>query len=281
MKTYITFSLFLFSILFTSCTDVIDVDVSTAIPRLVIEASIDWEKGTQGNNQFIKLSTSNAYYDNNTVTDVTNALVKITNNTTGEVFNFEDQDNGLYTINTFNPILHNFYTLEVQYEGETYLANEQLIPVVDISAIYQSTEDGFDDEALEVYIDFTDPAGVDNYYFIKIQAEDNLLPVMFDITDEFTDGNLMSLYYEREEDSDINQEEFKAGDVVAISFHGVSETYSNYIQLLIEQYESVGDPFTSTPVVLRGNCTNPTHPENFAYGYFRLTEVVKSTYTFE
>ena len=49
---------------FTSCTDVIDVDVPTAPPRLVIEASIDWQKGTSGNFQRVRLSTSTPFFEN-------------------------------------------------------------------------------------------------------------------------------------------------------------------------------------------------------------------------
>ena len=38
---------------------------------------------------------------------------------------------------------------------------------------------------------------------------------------------------------------------------GVSKRYYEYIQLLISQSES-GGPFDTTPVALRGNCTNQT-----------------------
>ena len=145
----------------------------------------------------------------------------------------------------------------------------------------QIDEDGFDDEALEVNLDFDDPADEENYYLVKVKAEDNMLPVMFDISDEFTNGNLISVYYEREEDEDINQVEFATGDIVDIEFYGVSKQFHDYIRLLIEQYESVGDPFSSTPVALKGNCVSITNPNNYAHGYFRLTQVVKTTYTFQ
>ena len=56
MKIHIKYILLTLSIHFISCNDVIDVDVPTATPRLVIEASLDWEKGTVGNEQTIKLS---------------------------------------------------------------------------------------------------------------------------------------------------------------------------------------------------------------------------------
>ena len=45
-------------IFFASCEEVIDVDLDTATPRLVVEASIDWERGAEGNQQTVKLSTT-------------------------------------------------------------------------------------------------------------------------------------------------------------------------------------------------------------------------------
>ena len=46
-----------------SCEDVIDVDLKTAEPRLVIDASLNWVKGSQGNSQIIKLSLTAPFYD--------------------------------------------------------------------------------------------------------------------------------------------------------------------------------------------------------------------------
>jgi effector-binding domain-containing protein len=279
MKTY---QFYILLCLFTwSCTDVIDVEVQNAAPRLVIEASIDWEKGTIGNEQLITLSQTVPYFDELTANEVVGASVKITNDTSGEEFVFTDQNDGTYTTDSFVPVFGNAYTLEVVYNGETYLAQETMISVVDIAEINQSVEDGFNDEALELNVLFNDPEDEENFYLFRFQEEGDLLPELLDISDEFTNGNQMTIFYEKEEDEDINQEEFESGDIVAIKFHGISERYYNYIRLLIEQYESVGDPFSTTPVPLKGNCTNPENPDNYAFGYFRLSETVTTSYTFE
>ncbi|GAA4230751.1 DUF4249 domain-containing protein [Postechiella marina] len=281
MKTYIKGLLVLITVILTSCSDVIEVDVPVAAPRLVIEASIDWEKGTSGSEQTIKLSTSTPYFNSNENNVVTGAQVTISNDTDNSQFVFNDMNDGTYTISNFVPIADENYTLEVVYNGETYIAKETLIPVVDINEVYQSLDGGFDDEVLEVNVDFIDPVDEENYYFFKFREQGDLLPELLDISDEFTDGNKMNVFYEKEEDDDINQKEFEAGDIANIEFYGVSEQYSNYIRLLIEQYESVGDPFSTIPVALRGNCTNPANPDNYAYGYFRLSQVVKTSYTFQ
>ncbi|GGX28480.1 DUF4249 domain-containing protein [Aquimarina muelleri] len=280
MKTYITIIFIGISIFFTSCTDVIDVNVPTADPRLVIEASLDWEKGTSGNEQTITLSTSTKYFEKIESNIVTGASVKVTNDNDDTEFIFIDQNNGKYTTTNFIPVLNQSYTLEIIYNNETYIAKETMTPVVDIAAITQSTEDGDDDEALEVNVIFNDPKNEENFYFIKFREKGGLLPELYNDNDEFTNGNQMTLRYEKEEDDDINQEEFKPNDVVDISFHGVSKGYYDYISIFIDQIDA-GGPFGTTPVPLRGNCTNSSNPKNYAFGYFRLTQVIKTSYTFQ
>ena len=151
-------------LIFASCEDVIEITVPTAAPRLVVEASLDWEKGTVGNNQTIKLHTSTPYFDTTTNNIVTGATVKVTNNNSGAEFTFTDQNDGTYTTSVFIPVVNDTYTLEIVYNGENYQANETLKSVSDINRITQSLEGGFDDEVLDVTLFWDDPADEENYY---------------------------------------------------------------------------------------------------------------------
>ncbi|TBN06326.1 DUF4249 domain-containing protein [Hyunsoonleella flava] len=265
----------------TSCTDVVDVDVPEAAPRLVVEASIDWEKSAQGNEQSIKLSTSTPYFDNLSNTSVTDASVKITNNASNEEFVFVHQGDGIYSTSSFVPVLNQEYTLEINYQGETYIAEESMTPVVDIDELSQARVGGFNDDALEVDIYFNDPPNEENFYLFRFEEEGDLLPELLAIPDEFTDGNRMKVFFEKEEDEDIGQEEFEPGDIAHIEFYGISKQYFNYIDLLIDQYENADNPFGTVPATLKGNVVNPSNPENYAFGYFRLTQVNKATYVFQ
>ena len=267
------------SIAITSCTDVIDVDVPEAESQLVIEASIDWEKGTSGSDQTIKLSKSTSYFDQQFV-PVTGASVIITNDNDGTFFIFTDQNNGDYTTNSFVPELNQSYILEVIHNGERYSATETLTSVVDVEDVYESKDKALDD-VLEINIDFQDPVNDENYYFVKIQEQADALPTLFGISDEFIDGNLVNIFYERDEDEDINQEEYQPGDVVDIKFHGISEQYYDYISLLTAQMDALDNPFGTIPVTLKGNCINESNRDKDAFGYFRLTEVIKTSYTFQ
>ena len=266
--------------LFVACTEVIDVDVPVAEPRLVIEASIDWEKGTSGNTQTIKLSTSTPYFNENKNNEATNATVNVTDKTTNQEFTFVDQQNGEYVCVDFVPVVNHTYSLNINYNEEDYTAEETLMSVTEISRIEQSTEDGFDDEAIELNMYVPDPVDEENYYLVRFHEEGNLLSKLFDVKDEFVNGNEMKFFIEKLDDDDTNEEEFVAGDLIHLNLYGISEAYFNYIRLLIEQTQA-GDIFSTIPVAIKGNCINTTTPNNYAFGYFRLTQVVKEDYTIQ
>jgi len=272
MKLYIKSFLILLFIGITSCEDVIDVEVPTSKSRLVIEASLDWQKGTTGNNQTIKLSTSKPYFDNTINSSLTGALVKVTNNNSNVEYVFVDQNDGTYTINNFDPIINNSYTLEVEYNNETYNATETLKSVSPIKRVEQSLEGGFDDEALDVSMFWDDPADEENFYLIKFIDNFEILPLFEDFSDEFVNGNELETFFE---------DEYEVGDKVEFTLYGISERYNNYMVLLIQQYDSAGDPFSPVPGKLKGNCINVDSPEDYAFGYFRVTEFDTVNYTFQ
>lgn len=281
MKTHIKFIALLLTIGFISCEDVIDVPVQSDGSRLVIEASLDWEKGTAGNEQNIRLSNSSPFFDTNTNTDVTGASVSVTNDTNGAIFVFEDQNNGSYSTSEFVPVIDQSYTLEVITNGETYSATETLNPIPEIQDIYQATEDGFDDELIEVHVVFIDPPTEGDFYFFKFLREGELLPELEIGDDEFVNGNELDWWYEAEEDEETDEiEALVPGDVLVFEMYSVSESYSNYMNILIDQIGGMG-LFDTTPVSVKGNCINVTNPDNYAHGYFRLTEFNRATYTIE
>lgn len=279
MKKYFTYIIFAFLGLLASCTDVVEVDVPKAPIRLVVEASLDWEQGTPGNEQSIQLRTSTPYFENQDNPPVSGASVEVVNLDTGETFVFAEGAPGNYVIDTFVPILGNRYQLDVLYEGERYRAIETLFPVSPFTEISQSTEEG-ENDVLEVNVSFQDPEDIPNWYYLRFQAQGDLLPELFYIEDEFIDGNEFTIFYEKIEDEEQNIQEFQPGDVVDIQFYGISEDYYNYLQLLIDQFDSAGEPFSAAPVPLVGNCINLDNPDNIAYGYFRVTEKTTAAYTF-
>ncbi|MBD3725126.1 MAG: DUF4249 domain-containing protein [Flavobacteriaceae bacterium] len=270
-----TFIVLLIAILFTliSCEDVIDVDLSTGKPKLVIDASLKWQKGTAGNEQTIILSTTAGFYEEN-VPAATGATVFVTNGN-NDVFNFiEIPNTGEYFCDNFVPEIDQNYTLTVIYNGETYTANETLIAVPPINGVVQDNNGGFTGNQIEVRFFYDDIPNLDNYYLIQFNTSITFLPEYDVISDEFFQNNQMFGLYTNE---DLN-----ANDNVTLTLQGISESYYNYMNILLGIAGSNGgSPFQTPPATVRGNIINQTNFENYALGFFRLSEIDSMQYTVE
>ncbi len=268
--TLLIISIVISSIGLVSCEDVVDVDLNTAAPKLVIDASIKWQKGTLGDEQTIKLSTTTGYFED-TIPAVSGAIVFITDsNSTQYDFN-EDIGTGNYICTNFNPVLNETYVLTVIHDGETYLATENLIPSPTIDSVVQNDEGGFTGDQIEVKFFFQDNGLFDNFYLIQFNTTFSLLPEYNVIDDEFFQGNQMfGLYF---------NEDMKPTDDLIFTLHGISERYNNYMNILLDVAGNSGGPFQAPPATVRGNIINQTNFNNYALGYFRLSEIDTMTYT--
>jgi hypothetical protein len=266
----ILYTLFMFFVLL-SCEDVVDVDLNEAEPRLVIEASINWYKNTTGNEQTIKLSLSAPFFDEN-VPPANGAIIQITD-TNSNVFNFtEDGSTGNYINTNFIPVIDETYTLIINYNGETYSAEETLKSVSPIDFVEQNNDGGFTGEDIELKAYYTDPANEENYYFFEFISDIPVVPTLEVYEDRFTDGNQIFGFY--------TEEDLEAGDEVTIRNYGVSNRFYDFMFILLQQgSDDSGGPFETQPATVRGNCINETNPDNFPFGYFRLSEVDEVIYT--
>lgn len=268
MKTY---NLLILAALFLiSCEDVIDVDLDTSEPKLIIEATVNLkEDGTS--TVLIKLSETAPFF-NTIIPPVTDAVVTITADT-GEVFTFPHVGDGLYTA-LFIPELETNYTLEVIHEGEIYTATESLNPVVSLEEIVeQEDEGGFLGDEIELTAFFTDPGGIDNYYLIEVLIMDSTTDEGLEaFSDEFFDGNTIPIFYV--------DEALEPGVDVTFNLYGADQEFFNFMTILLQQIEDGGGgPFETQPATVRGNMVNQTNPDNFPLGYFRISEISTVVYT--
>jgi hypothetical protein len=274
--TFIAFLLLLvFSSSFISCEDVVNVPLTTAAPRLVIDASINWEKGTQGNYQRIRLSTTTSFYDQQ-IPAVSNAVVFITNSQ-GQVFNFiENPENlGIYECFDFVPMYQESYELTVVADGQTYTATETLIQVPEIIRVEQSVFNGFGGEATEVKFFFQDNGMTNDFYLIEFKEPTSILIDFGVINDRFFQGNEMfGLYI---------SDDIQAGDILNMKVYSTSETFFNYMNILlsIAGNGGGGGPFQTPPATLRGNIVNQTNFSQYALGFFRVSEFDTLDYEIE
>jgi hypothetical protein len=266
--------LLLTTTLFTSCEEVVDIDLANGTPRLVVDASINWIRGTDGSEQKIKLTMSGSYYGT-TVPVASEATVFITNGA-NTVFNFtETPGTGEYVCTDFVPEIGQTYTLTIIHDGETYMATEKLYGTPEIENIVQDNEGGFTGDNIEVTYYFPDNGNETNFYVVRFDTDAYPFPDYGAFKDEFQQGNLMSV--------SASDEDFKQGDVIGLQLYGVSERYYNYMTILISVVNggAGSGPFQTPPVNARGNIINQTNQNKFAMGYFRLAEVEENTYTIQ
>jgi hypothetical protein len=258
-------------ILTTSCEDVIKVNVPTEKPRLVIDASINWFKGTSGANQEIKLTLTAPYFDS-TVPPANGAQIQITDSNNNVFVFTEDAASGIYKNNTFIPSINEIYNLSISYQGETYLASETMKSVASIEYVNQNDTGGFSGNETELKAYYTDPVNEKNYYFFEFISDIPVIPSLEVYKDEFTNGNQIFGFY--------TEKDLKKGDIVTIRNYGISEAFYNYMFILLQQNsQEGGGPFETQPATVRGNCINQTNPKNYPLGYFRVSQVDEFIYT--
>lgn len=255
------------AIFLTSCEEVIDLDLNEAKPKLVIEASINTAPADPESSQaFVRLTTTAPFFDTE-IPVVADAIVTITDEN-GTVFPFAYSENGFY-FSDLNPEPNIVYTLEIIYQNEIYTASTRLVSSSPIEFVEQKDDGGFSGEDIELKAFFSDPAGVENYYFFEgLSDKGNSYDAL---KDEFFDGNQIFGFY--------SVEDIEPGDEVIFNLYGINEQNYNFIFTLLQQGDAPSGPFETQPATVRGNIINQTNPENFPLGYFRISEVYTFSYT--
>jgi hypothetical protein len=255
----------------SSCTEVVNVPLETANPKLVVEATINWAKGTAGNVQKIKLTKTTNFYSN-TVPRVSGATVTVTNSA-NTVFNFvEIPNSGEYVCNNFVPVLNATYKMSISSEGKNYTATELLKPVATIQGFDQDSNGGISSNQIRVKTLYNDPPSTADYYLYKYKYPNELKPDFYVSDDQFYNGNpFFSVSF---------NDKLKQGDIIEVTHFGISQQYYNYLNILLSLTGNQGGgPFQAPPVSVRGNITNTADQNDFPFGYFSLSETDPRTYT--
>ncbi len=258
--------IFLMCLVFISCEEVVEVDLQESAPRLVVEASLLWNKDQENQTQYIILSTTAPYFDKE-IPLVTGATVSVFA-PDGTEYIFEERNAGVFTNQEILPNKEGIFELVITYEGEVYRATERYITTPELEEVVQKDNRGFSGNETEFRLFYTDPEGEENYYLFRFIHTRLSLQIY---EDEFTDGNRNFAFFIEE---DVNP-----GDKLGFEIQGISKRFYNYLYLLRSQSGTAGGPFQTQPTLVKGNIVNTTSPDNFAFGYFRLSEADYMTYT--
>ena len=252
-------------LLFSNCEKVVDIDVPSIKPKLIIDASFEvlFNESPVKANVAVKLKLSTDYFDE-TIPTVSDAIVFLTNTADSSVINFSDVNlNGNFTpIINFIPKDAIEYELTVVYKNEIYKGTATKVKSTQIDSAIQGDETLFSGKEIEVKVAFKDNVDNENYYLFNF-TNNLFLP----LEDRFFNGTNynFSFFYQ--------EEEIEVPTNVTVTMSGITKDYFTYFRILQNQSgTSGGGPFQSVPSSLLGNIINTTNEANFPLGYFHISE---------
>lgn len=262
-KIYILPILCLF--FFSNCEKVVDIDVPSIAPKLIIDASFEvlFDETPVTANTVVKLRLSADYFAE-TIPTVTNAQVFLTNLSNNSIISFLDinADGDYEPTNAFIPADNVAYELTVIYNNETYKGTATKIKSTPFTKVEQGDKTLFSGNETELKIEFKDIPDEENYYLFDLSNN-----IFLSIEDRFFDGSVYNFSYFYDED------DLEVPATIDIKMSGITKEYFTYFRVLVDQSgQNAGGPFETVPSSLLGNMINTTNQDNFPLGYFHISE---------
>lgn len=276
------------AILFASCEDVIDVDLTDGKPQLTIDALL-----TNINEpQRIRLTLSGDYFDANSVKPITDAIVELTDSD-GRIYTFKQPDaNGNYELDSMLTDIAEGkeFNLKITYKDEIYTSKSKVLQVPAIDSITWSREDipfGDVDSLWAVQFWAYDNIGLGDAYWVRAlrngkvnnspsgitvaydgstgrgSKTDNI-PFILPIRASITPGGFAG---------PPNGEEFvEVGETVGVQLYSISLDFAEYLTILEDQLNN-GGQFAKPPTNLPTNIKNNNEKGSKALGWFEVCNV--------
>ena len=244
--------------LLASCQKVIELDLNTTAPQLVIQGNVYDHHGPY----VVKISKTVNFDTPNTYPAVTNATVSISDNT-GNSENLTQTSDGTYVTSTLQGQVGRTYYLTVNVDGKTYTASSTIPEAVNIDTIYfkKSLFGG----AELIAIDFINLPGKENYYQVnhfvngtqipgfRVFSEKTVLPAS--ISYSFMDTNITPVLVE--------------GDTIQVWLESIDKGVFEYFRTASKDGSRSASP--SNPV---------SNISNGSLGYFNACSVRKGQFIY-
>lgn len=271
------------SIFFSSCEDVIQIDLDEGSKLYVIDAFIN----NLPQDQLIRVSYNDTYFNTSVAPPITDAVVIVTDLTDSKSFTFNHIGNGNYVYtagaDSMAKINHQ-YKLTVTIDGFNYTAMSIQKRPAKIHEVYSEyfDVDGLGNPVEPYYLcgllakDKTD-ANTD-YYWVKTSRNDTLfngsgdINVSIDGTNGAVNSPEFDSTYFTPPVTFLGFYEYKLGDKCKVEVHSISkETYFFFIQASAQINN--GGLFATTPENTKTNIETPSGAPTKAVGWFNIASV--------
>ncbi len=275
-----------------SCEDVIEVDLPTTEPRLIVEALMRVDINEEFIPIEVKVTETDNFFGEVPVTSLEKIIIIGTLTDSLGI-----QSSGVSTLAESEPGTGvyipdpNFssdqriptsavafdlrYDLIIEHKGRKYIAQTKYVPSTPITNLSISPGRSSNEDETELVIGFKDNSEEDNFYVIDFDFKEYLVS-----DDRFYQGQQFefSNFYDRI---------FEPGTTINVSILGADKTFYNYMDQLIEQTDDSQGPFQTPKGTVRGNVFDITELDNrdvfdntgepnvFPLGYFAIVQEYK------
>ncbi|MFK5972766.1 MAG: DUF4249 family protein [Flavobacteriaceae bacterium] len=252
------------------CQDVIDVEVPSESPRLSIDALIRITDITQPFAQIqVQASRTSSFFED--IKPAQLSAIFITNEDSGESLSLlSATGNGKYTgVWAMQQLTQGKLKLTIEYEGQTYVARTQFVASVPIDTLVQGDATLFEGTETEVLVTFKDTPDRTDFYLFDFDFDEYLVS-----EDTFYKGQSFQFSY-------FYDDKVKPGIRINVALLGVDEPFYNYMNQLILQSNGDQGPFQIPVATVKGNIINSTSVDDFALGYFAVSQTFTRSLTLE
>ena len=235
-----------------ACKKIIQVNLTNVSPQIVIEGNVTDNAGPY----YVQITRSVNYAANSVFPPVADAVVSITDSTTGRKDVLIEVDSGVYATQFLIGQPQHTYQLLVIEDGQQYRATSTMpLPVKLDSVTFEQNNNLNGISTITAIVDFQDPRGVTNYYQFTEAVNGKAVPDIFVFDDRLSDGKYI-------EEPLFNDTAYLiAGAPLLLTMNCVDENIYNYFYELSNVTATAGIQST-TPANPASNINNG------ALGYF-------------
>lgn len=257
---YIVFQLVIFGnmLIFNSCQEEINLELNDQeTERLIVEGRIT----NRQTHHAIRLTRSISYFQNELVPPLLEAEVFLTEEETGQRYDMQifNDTLGIYYTEEFRGIVGNNYSLNVNYNNESWKATSYLDTVPDMDSINYEYEyityfkQGFYKIRMSAY----EPPPLGNIYMFNIFKNDTLYNDELLDTPYQEDLLFNDVYLANIEIMWIPQEEITLDtNIIRIDMLSISREEYNYNNAFIAESYANGSIFSGPPANIPSNLVN-------------------------
>ena len=256
-------------VFFSSCEDPIVVGLDAATPELSVDGWIYSDTSYQE----IKLTKTTEYFDTTRQPAVIGAQVSVTDLTDSTIYPYTETRPGLYTTNSFKPLIGRSYQLNIIQEGITWRAKTDVkrVPPIDSLNFEKQEDGGFEDDNEDAFfltLYARETPGVGDYYKFDAFLNGKRATEIDNINiadDKFADG----LIFIPPINFGLNDMDYLLGDTVEVRIQAINADAYAFWTEINTQINNTSGLFAQIPTNIRTNIKNVT-PGNSAtaVGYF-------------